>query len=240
MISETPRGDPVDPIELQMGYRRERPHGPWVMGNFVTTIDGAAVVDGGSTAINDEDDRQMFAAMRAVPDFILVGAQTVRSENYGPVDLDEERRERRRQAGLDEVPHLVVVTRSLDLEPEMRVFSNQARRVTILTTEDAPEDRFDALTEVADVVRLPGTDPADLLHYMRMAKIVLCEGGPSLMGQFIAAGLIDELALTIAPLLAAGRSLRMATGPAADPPLEMRLDRVLHGDRSLFLRYVRP
>ena len=122
----------------------------------------------------------------------------------------------------------------------MRVFSNPERRVTILTTEDAPQDRFDALSEVADVVRLRGTSPEDLLHYMRMAKVVLCEGGPSLMGQFIAARLVDELALTISPLLAAGVSMRMATGLAADPPLEMSLDRILHGERSLFLRYVRP
>lgn len=239
MISETPGGSPIEPVELQMGYRRERPDGPWVMGNFVTTIDGAAVVDGGSTAINDEDDRAMFAAIRTVPDFIVVGAHTVRAENYGPIELDEARREKRREAGLGDVPHLVVVTRSLDLEPEMRVFSNPERRVTILTTEDAPEDRFDALTEVADVVRLRGTGPEDLLHYMRMAKVVLCEGGPSLMGQFVAAGLIDELSLTISPLLVAGDAVRMATGPAAKPPREMRLDRVLHGDRSLFLRYLR-
>lgn len=240
MISATPGGDPIDPLVLQMGYRRERSDGPWLMGNFVSTIDGAAVVDGGSTAINDDDDLEMFAAIRAVPDFILVGAQTVRSEDYGPVELDEARRRKRLEAGLGEVPHLVVVTRSLDLQPEMRVFSNQERRVTILTTEDAPEDRFDALSEVADVVRLKGTRPGDLLNYMRIAKVVLCEGGPSLMGQFIAAGLIDELSLTISPLLAAGDSVRMATGPAAKPPVEMRLDRIHHGDRSLFLRYVRP
>ena len=239
MISETRGGDPIDLLELQMGYRRARSDGPWVMGNFVTTIDGAAVVDGGSTAINDEDDLEMFAAIRAVPDFIVVGAGTVRAENYGPVELDEERRQKRREAGLGDVPHLVVVTRSLDLEPEMRVFSNPERRVTILTTDDAPADRFDALSEVADVVSLRGTAPEDLLHYMRMAKVVLCEGGPSLMGQFVAARLIDELSLTISPLLAAGDARRMATGPAANPPLEMRIDRILHGDRSLFLRYVR-
>lgn len=239
MIRETPGGEPIDPVAVQMGYRREHADRPWVMGNFVSTIDGAAVVDGGSSAINDPDDKELFAAIRVVPDFILVGAETVRAENYGPVDLDEERRALRRGAGLDDVPHLVIATRSLDLDPDMRVFSNPERRVTILTNEDAPEDRVDALSEVADVVRLSGTAPMDLLHYMRMAKVVLCEGGPSLIGQFIAAGLVDELSLTIAPLLVAGASVRMARGPAADPPLEMRLDRILYGDRSLFLRFLR-
>lgn len=121
----------------------------------------------------------------------------------------------------------------------MRVFSNPERRVTILTIEDAPEDRVDALSEVADVVRLQATGPDDLLHYMRMAKVVLCEGGPSLMGQLVASRLVDEIALTVSPLLAAGASVRIAHGLTANPPLEMKLDGLLHGDRTLFLRYVR-
>jgi len=209
------------------------------MANFVTTLDGAAVVDGGSSAINDLDDKEMFAAIRTVPDFILVGAETVRAENYRPVELDEERREMRLAARLDETPHLVVATRSLDLDPEMRVFSDPKRRVTVLTSEDAPAERFAALSEVADVVRMSGTGPDDILYYLRIAKVVLVEGGPSIMGQFVAARLVDELSLTLSPMMAAGVSVRLAHGPAAQPPLEMRLAQILHGDRSLFLRYLR-
>ncbi|MGH3649125.1 MAG: dihydrofolate reductase family protein [Acidimicrobiia bacterium] len=239
MIRIEPGGLEVDPLEVQMGYPRGREDRPWVMANFVTTVDGATAVDGGSSAINDDDDKAMFAAMRAVPDFIMVGAETVRAENYGPVDLDERRRNARLDACLEETPHLVIVTRSLDLDPGARVFGDPQRRVMILTVPDAPDDRFAALSGVADVVRLKGTTPSDLLHYLRMARVVLCEGGPSLVGQFVAAGLIDELALTVAPMLVSGDAPRLAHGPAADPPLEMRLDRVLYGDRSLFLRYLR-
>jgi riboflavin biosynthesis pyrimidine reductase len=239
MIREMPGGEAIDPLDLQMSYPRGRSDRPWVMGNFVTTVDGAAVVDGGSTAINDEDDRTMFGAIRAVPDFILVGAETVRSENYHPVDLDERRRQVRLDVGLEEVPHLVVATRSLALDPDMRVFSNPKRRVTILTGDNPPVERAEALAEVADVVRLQGTSPSDFVHYMRLARVILVEGGPGMMGQFVADGLVDELALTLAPMMVAGESVRMSHGPAADPPLEMRLDRVLHGDRSLFLRYLR-
>jgi riboflavin biosynthesis pyrimidine reductase len=209
------------------------------MANFVTTLDGAAVVDGGSSAINDLDDQEMFAAIRTVPDFILVGAETVRAEDYRPVKLDEQRREMRLAAGLDETPHLVVATRSLDLDPEMRVFSDPKRRVTILTSEEAPAERFAALSEVADVVRMSGTAPDDILHYLRLARVVLVEGGPSIMGQFVAARLVDELSLTMSPMMTAGVSVRLAHGPAAEPPLEMRLAQILHGDRSLFLRYLR-
>jgi riboflavin biosynthesis pyrimidine reductase len=239
MISAEPGGDALDPLEVLMAYPRGRSDRPWVMGNFVTTIDGAAVVDGGTTAINDEDDKEMFAAMRAVADFILVGAGTVRAEDYGPVALDEKRRQARLDARLEAVPHLVLVTRALDLEPSDRVFGDPENRVTILTDDGAPADRFAALSEVADVVRLGSTEPKDLIHYMRMAGVVLCEGGPSLMGQFVAGGLIDELALTVAPVLAGGYSPRMAHGLDSPRPLDMRLDRVLYGDRSLFLRYLR-
>lgn len=239
MIRTEPGGEEIDPLQLQMSYERGRSDRPWVMANFVSTIDGAAVVGGGSTAINDEDDRAMFAAIRAVPDFIVVGAETIRAEDYGPVDLDERRRRVRLEAGLEEVPHLVVVTRSLDLDPEARVFGDPNRRVTILTGEEAPEDRFSALSEVADVVKLSLTAPSDIVRYMRMARVVLCEGGPGLWGQFVGEGLVDEMALTISPMLASGHATRVARGPIADPPLEMQLNRVVYGDRSLFLRYVR-
>jgi riboflavin biosynthesis pyrimidine reductase len=239
MIRNEPGGEVLDPLELQMNYPRGRSDRPWVMANFVSTIDGAAAFDGGSTAINDEDDKAMFAAMRAVPDFIVVGAGTVRAEDYGPTSLDERRRQARLDARLEEAPHLVIVTKSLDLDPGARVFGDPEHRVTILTDQEAPDDRFAELSEVADVVRLNSTGAEDIIHYMRMARVILCEGGPSLWGLFIAAGLVDEMALTVSPMLVAGRATRVSAGPVRDEPLDMRLDRVVYGDRSLFLRYLR-
>lgn len=229
----------VDPLEIQMAYERGRSDRPWIVANFVSTIDGATVVDGGSTAINDDDDMKMFGALRATADFILVGAGTIRAEDYGPANLDERRREARIAAGLDPTPHLVVVTRSLDLDPNDRVFGDPENRVTVLTDESAPDDRFGTLSEVADVVRLKSTGVEDIVHYMRLARVVLCEGGATLMGQLVAARLVDEMALTVAPVLVSGVSNRVAHGAEARPPLDMTLDNVLYGDRSLFLRYVR-
>jgi len=238
MIRTEPGGVVVDPVELQNAYSRGHEGRPWLVANFVATVDGATVVDGGSTAINDPDDKAMFAALRSVPDFIVVGAGTVRAENYRPVTLDEGRRSARVSAGLEPAPHLVIMSRSLDLDPASRVFGNPEHRVTVLTDGGAPADRFAALSEVADVVRLRDTHVIEIIHYLRMARVVLCEGGPSLMGQFVAAGLIDELALTVAPLLVGGESPRLAHGPSPSRQ-EMSLDRVLYGDRSLFLRYLR-
>ena len=128
MIRTEPGGAVVDPLDLHMSYQRGRADRPWVLANFITTIDGAAVVDGGSTAINDDDDKAMFAAIRAVPDFIVVGAGTVRAEDYGPVTLDEDRRQRRRDAGLEPAPHLIILSGSLSLDPAAKVFSDPKHR----------------------------------------------------------------------------------------------------------------
>ena len=221
-----------------MAYERRKRAGPWVVANFVSTVDGAAVVDGGTTAINDEDDIEMFAAMRVAADFIVAGAGTVRAENYRPVVLDEDHQRLRVQAGMDPSPHLVVVSGSLSLDPSARVFGDYEHRVTVLTTREASEDRAAELSEVADVVRLGAVTAADIVHYLRLARVVLVEGGPTLMGEFVAAGLIDEMALTVAPMLVAGDSPRIAHGAQPDSPIEMQLDSVLYGDRSLFLRYL--
>lgn len=222
-----------------MGFERGHPDRPWLMANFVATIDGATVVEGGSTAISDDDDRAMFHALRTVADVILVGAGTVRAENYGPLRMDEERQMARRDHGLDEIPRLVIVSASLALDPGHRVFSDPERRVTVLTDPSAPPDRFGALSDVADVVRLDSTRAESILGRLGAARLILCEGGATLVGHFVAARLLDEMALTVAPVLVAGVSNRVAQGESAKPPLEMRLDRVLYGDRNLFLRYVR-
>ncbi|HEU4320493.1 MAG TPA: dihydrofolate reductase family protein [Acidimicrobiia bacterium] len=239
MIRTSPGGDPVDPLELQMSYPRHKSDGPWVMANFVSTIDGAAVVDGGSTAINDADDKAMFAAIRAATEFIVVGAGTVRAEDYRPVVLDEDRQRVRVEAGMEPSPHLIIVSGSLSLDPEARVFGDPDHRVTILSHDTAPDDKVAELSEVADVVQLGAVTATEVVHYLRLARVVLVEGGPTLMGEFVRAGLIDEMALTVAPMLASGASPRIAHGVTPDSPLELKLDRVLYGDRSLFLRYLR-
>ncbi len=77
-----------------------------------------------------------------------------------------------------------------------------------------------------------------MLDQLSAASVILLEGGPSLNGQFARAGLIDELNLTISPSLRGGDSKRIAGNDPIDPPFDMRLDRALIGERSLFLRYL--
>ena len=109
-------GDPIDLLSMLFSEKRERTGRPWVMFNMVESVDGATAVDGGASALNDEDDRALFLAMRAVADVVLMGAETVRSENLGPVRMSEEMSRYRANAEMEEEPRMVILTRSLGLD----------------------------------------------------------------------------------------------------------------------------
>ncbi len=230
---------PIDLLDMVFAEERGARGRSWVMYNMVSSVDGATAVQGGSSALNDEDDKALFAALRAIPDVILVGAATVRAENYGPVRLDEQRRARRVRHGLSKTPKLAIATASLSVDPSMRVFEDPDHRPTIITSESVELSRVEAFSGLADVVRLSELDPRSILESLGNPGIVLCEGGPTLNGQFIGAGFIDEMNLTMSPLVAVGESRRIAHGDELVPPAEMELKRILRGSRSLFLRYVR-
>lgn len=228
----------VDLLDLVFADDRSVAGRPWVMFNMVASVDGATAVDGRSSALNDEDDKALFSALRAVPDAILVGAGTVRAEDYGPVGLDEDRRSRRVERGLAPTPKLAIATASLSLEPEMRVFGDPEHRPLIITSTDVDDEDLVRFEGRADIVQLDDLGTAPILGALGDVDVVLCEGGPTLNGQIIGDGYIDELNLTVSPLVAVGSSQRIAQGDSR-PPVDMRLDRSLRGEKSLFLRYVR-
>lgn len=230
---------PIDLLDMVLAEDRTSNDGPWVMFNMVASVDGATAVKGGSSALNDEDDKALFSSLRAVPDVILVGAGTVRAENYGPVVLDEDRRVRRVAHGMSPVPRLAIATASLSVEPDMRVFEDPEHKPLIITSRDVPRDQIEAFADRADVVQLADLESASILESLGEPAVVLCEGGPTLNGQLIADGFIHEMNLTMAPLIVGGESHRIAYGEEVLPPIDMELVRTLVGDRALFLRYVR-
>ena len=228
-----------DVIGLYMGDRRKTDARPWVLVNFVSSLDGGTALHGNSSSLGDEDDKTVFQALRAVPDIVLVGSGTVEAENYQPVTLDDDRRERRLAAGLTEVPVLAIVSGRLSFDPEARVFSDPEHRPMVITGPEANPAKLAMLGDAAEVIVLDDMTPKSILTRLGAAGVILCEGGPTLVGQFVASHLVDEVNLTIAPTMISGESARMAHGPEAEPPLDMSLDRMLLGDRSLFLRYLR-
>ncbi|MDX1468374.1 MAG: dihydrofolate reductase family protein [Acidimicrobiia bacterium] len=240
MLRNLETGDPVEMLDALFAESRVAEGRPWVMLNMVESIDGATAVGGGATGLNDADDRALFLALRSVADVVMMGAQTVRSEGLGPVRMSEEMMAHRTNAGIEGEPTMVILTRSLDIEPGHRVFSDPARAPVILTSVDADPEKAAALGEVADVRQVESLDGNGIVGALGKASVILCEGGPTLNSHLVAAGVVDEIDLTISPMLAMGESKRIASGPVLDPPQEMALDRAWAGDRSLFLRYVRP
>ena len=239
MLHRLEMGGPVEVLDMLFAETRGHINHPWVMVNMVTSVDGATALRGGASALNDADDRALFLALRSVADIVLVGAQTVRSENMGPVRMNEEMSRYRNAAGLEGEPRLAILTRSLDLDVGARVFADRKSRPIVVTQNDSDQHRLAALSEVAEIVQAPVLDGAGIVAALGKAKVILCEGGPTINSQLIAAGVVDEINVTVTPLFAMGESKRIAFGAELDPPAQLQLDRVLLGDRSLFLRYIK-
>lgn len=240
MFRRLKEGEDVDLLPLLFSERRRGSSRPWVMLNMVESVDGATALKGSATGLNDPDDRRLFLALRSVADVVLMGAQTVRSEGLGPMRMSEEMLQHRAAAGLEGEPRLAVLSRSLDIEPEERIFSDPDRRPLLVVPKDADQGRMRQLEDVADFALTETDNGQAVIEALSPAEVVLCEGGPSVNSLLIAAGLIDEINLTLSPVFGLGSSKRLASRvEELDPPQELVLDRALTGDRSLFLRYVR-
>jgi riboflavin biosynthesis pyrimidine reductase len=216
---------PADEVDLAAAYE----HGPGVVrANFVSSLDGSATLDGRSGGLSAAADKALFNLLRELCDVILVGAGTVRTENYGP----------------SKHAPIAVISGSLALDPAARFFENPTHRPIVITTATADRTRVDALSAVADVVvageRLVDIPAAlDALAERGLTR-VLTEGGPTLMAEITARGRLDELALTLAPQIVGGGGKRITDGPAASPPAELAPVHVLEDEGSLFLLYRRP
>lgn len=211
--------------------------------NMVTSLDGAAVFAGRVAPLSNPFDHALLVWLRTLADVVLVGAGTVRAESYGPVRVRPDRQEERLAAGQSPVPPLAVVTASLDLDPAAAFFAEAVARPIVVTCEAAPEARRAALADVADVVTAGVTrvDAALAVAVLRDRGHgrILCEGGPALLAQLSAAGLVDELCLTVSPRLAGPQPGLAATTPLA-APVDLRLHHVVEHDGFLYTRYARP
>jgi riboflavin biosynthesis pyrimidine reductase len=227
--------DEVDDAALAAHYAwPDAPAAPFVRVNFVSSVDGAVAVDGRSGGLGTAADRVVFGLLRELAEVVLVGAGTVRAEDY--------RGARRPTRGRSTPPPLAVVTGSADLDPGSRLFTDTAVPPLVLTLESAPADRRSALAAAGgEVVVLPRLTPDALLAALadRGLTRVLCEGGPSLLGALAAADAVDELCLTVSPLVVGGDAGRIAHGPPGVPPRTMTLAGVLHDGDTLLLRYHR-
>jgi riboflavin biosynthesis pyrimidine reductase len=216
----------------------------WVMANMVGGLDGAAAIGGRVGALSAGTDSVLFRRMRALADVVVVGAETVRAERYGPVRLDDDLRATRRREGRPPVPPLAVVSRSLRFDWTIPAFAEAEpdARSLVVTSADADGTRLDEARRHADVVVAgdSGVELGAMLGELarRGHRVVLCEGGPTLLGEVVAAGLLDELCLTIAPVMG-GDPLPVAVSAPGGPVVGFRLAHVVADGDTLFLRYER-
>ena len=215
----------------------------WVRANMVATADGAATASGKSEGISGEADKRIFGVLRALADVVLVGAGTVRTEQYRPARVREQYQQARAAAGQAPTAAIAVVSRSLALDWSMPLFTSPAVPTIVLTASDAPQDQVDAATEAGADVIAAGTGEVDLaLAVERLAERglgrILCEGGPHLLAQLVAAGKLDELCLSIAPQMRGGDAMRILAGPDLTGGLPLILHTLLTEDGFLFSRYL--
>lgn len=215
---------------------------PFVQVNFVASADGAATVSGRSRGLSSPADKKVFALGRDLADVILVGAGTALAEGYGGVKQTELRASRRSRLGLSDVPPIAVVTGHGSIDPTSQLITDTAVPPIILTSEAAPVDWRKAMADAGADVVVAGEDrvrPAQALAALadRGLLRVCCEGGPTLFADLIAADVVDQLCLTVAPLLAGAGAVRVADGLPASAPMSLSLESVLSDEGFLMLRY---
>jgi len=195
------------------------PDRPYVVANMVASADCRASVDGASAPLSGPADRALFHALRGQVDAVLAGTGTLRAERYRRLIRQPERREERRARGLQPDPLAVVLTRSGDL-PDIEMLTDPEQPRAVFTGDDA--------------------DPASALRRVRQdhdVRSLLCEGGPTLLGSLLAGGLVDELFVALAPVVAGGDGPTAVAGPPLHPPVTLELLHLLEHDGMLFTRY---
>ncbi|MFG2261902.1 pyrimidine reductase family protein [Streptomyces sp. NPDC048720] len=218
---------------------------PWLRANMVSTLDGAAQHEGRSQPISSAADMRVFGTLRALADVIVVGAETVRQEGYRPARARAEFAAARQAAGQGPAPAIAVVTAGLELDFSLPLFTSPLVPTLILTGAAAAPDRVAAAEKAGARVVVAGegmgVEPARAVNalaglgYTRL----LTEGGPRLLGQLVAAGVLDELCLTVSPMLTAGDAQRITGGPSVAVPRRFGLVSLLEEEGFLFSRYAR-
>ncbi|OBK27903.1 hypothetical protein A5634_21315 [Mycobacterium asiaticum] len=233
--------------ELPRLYGYPGDHTTYVRANFITSLDGGATVNGLSGALAGPGDRAVFVVLRELADVVVVGAGTVRSEGYSGAHLSVAQRQNRQARSQNEIPPLAIVTKTGRLDRDLAVFTRTEVPPLVLTcTAVAEETRRQLAGLVAEVIDCSGDDPGEVDPAAIVSNLaqrglhsVLTEGGPTLLGAFIEADLLDELCLTIAPFVVGGLAHRIAAGPG-QLQTRMRCAHVLTDDAGyLYTRYIK-
>lgn len=217
------------------------PDRPCLRANMVIALDGSARGgDGRSGSISSPADRSVLKLLRATCEALVVGAGTVRAENYGPPRVAAQFAAHRRELGLAELPIMVIVSNALSVPADAAVFSRGPGTTVVLTSERSdPALRAD-LAEVSEVVVFEGESvrPDQALAWLheRGWQRILTEGGPSLLGEWLP--YVDEMCMSISPLMVGATTPALPApdllgGQTLAAPLGMQLKHLLLADDML-------
>jgi riboflavin biosynthesis pyrimidine reductase len=256
------------PPELAALYGRLqfplRPGQPFVISNFVTTLDGVVSLNvpghagGGDISGHDQHDRMVMGVLRAVADAVIVGAGTLRAASpqhlwtadyiYPP--LTEAYKQLRAFLKKSDPPLNVIVSARGAVDLKKRVFQSGEVPVLIVTTKNAEhrvhQDDLPPWVQIAAIESAGPLDARSIVEavcHVRQSDAILVEGGPHLMADFLAQQCVDELFLTLAPQIAGRDDLSERPGLVAGKsfapkhPLWGTLIEVKRGGSHLFLRY---
>jgi riboflavin biosynthesis pyrimidine reductase len=213
------------------------PGRPRVVAAMIASADGRAALGERSVGLGNPADRALLRELRTGVDAILVGSSTLRAERYANL-LDDDQRLARGAAGLDEQPLVVTVSRDGDVPVDIGLFAEPSARVVVLTEAEREIEGRGAQVVVrrfgAGALTLAGALGA--LRDEHGVEAVLCEGGPTLLRRLVGEEALDDLLLTVAPVLVGGDAPGILTGAALDPPVALRLREVLRAGDHLVLR----
>lgn len=194
---------------------------PALVVNMIASLDGRITLAGRAGPLANRADHDLLHALRDAVDAVLVGAETIRAEGYGAMDQ-----------------LAVVVSRSLELSPELGLLRAEGNRVVVVTDSDGT-----LAPCAADVgyLRMPAVDLGEALRRLRAehgVRTMVCEGGAHLNADLLAGGLVDELHLVLSPVVLGGPvPLTLVSGPPLEPPVSARLVWLLESGGYLFTRY---
>lgn len=230
-----------DPVDVHQHYAVAWLHEGGIRANFVASVDGSGSADGRSRGLQTPGDNRVFAALRDLADVVLVGAGTARTEGYGAATPTAARQEIRRAHGLSPQLPTAVVTRSAHLDPDSALFhAGETPRTLVITCAAAAVSA--ALRAVADVLvcgqeRVDLAVAGDALAARGLTRI-LCEGGPTLFADLVESDQLDELCLSVTPMLVGPGAARIVDGgPWVGGPVRLDLIGLLEEDGALFARY---
>ncbi len=217
-----PRFDAAVDLRKTYGVTRKRHDSgrPTIGLCMVMSIDGSTVVEGRSTLLSNPTDRDVIIALRAAADTIVVGAGTIREQMYNPPG----------KPGL----RVGVVTRTANLNFDSPLFRGGSGFLIMPQDAKQPECDFEI-----EIIRA-GQGDVDLHKAMSQlpGNFIQLEGGPMLNASMFDANLVDEINLTISPMVTGADSPRLSNGaPALHRDYEVA--HILEDDGFLFIRYVR-